>query len=728
MAGAERVVVEIVKSLKESSSHSHVIEVASLSGREPPLPIAVRQRGLFAILFGRYDVIHSHLFLPGLVVRLRRIFDKTFVWIHTVHYCSYQGQKWPLVKRILDEHCIFPTADHLVAVSRQTYKGIRKYPNAEMIENALELKDKTSVCHARKNRPFTIGSVAMLRSEKGLDDLILAMKAVTQVLPEATLRIAGDGPELKSLISLTRKLQLQDNIEFCGFVEDIDNFLASLDMYVNPAKTESFGMAVLEAMQFSLPIVATAVGANSDVLGNGSFGVLVPRGEAIVKSLTEAILEISKDTGPGKKRSHLGLQYYSGRLKIGVMVEKYRALLERSVRPGVCMICPVVTHSTGGLQRQIWLQSRELTRLGYRVFLLQRQDRLKKTPAEWSHVDFLSTPNPFANWHPDSSFAHRIRGIVFIIAGFVQICRHRHRISVLHAHQLYSPTLIGVAAKLLLGKALVVKVTASGFLGESRELKKLPFFRLRRMAFKHIDRLIVLSEEMRLEMLDLGFDPQRIALVPNGVELPNLNAERTLKKDFDAPFRILYCGRLSSEKCLSDLIEAAAQVGRSGLACEVHLVGGSYGGRDVTESLKRLASSVESDTRVIFHGNQKQVAPFYLSADVFVLPSVSEGMSNALLEALSYGIPCVVSDIVPNRSLVEDRVNGLCFRQGDIKDLADKLSILARDRQAGFSLGGALGESARKSIEIRFSSRVIGAKISEIYRQIMAAPVAELGV
>jgi len=720
LAGAERLVVEIAKALQKH----YRVEIAALDKKGDPLPIQVRQRGIFAILFGKYELIHSHLFLPGLLVRVRRIFDTRFVWIHTVHYCSYQGQKWGRVKKILDHRFIFPKADNLVAVSRQTFESIRCHPRAELIENAIELTEKAASVSLRNSSSVTIGAVSMLRSEKGLEDLVSAMALVTAKFPNVKLRIAGEGPELQRLLSLTKRLRLTHCVEFLGFVDDIDSFFKTIDICVNPARTESFGMAMLEAMQFSLPLVATAVGANSDLLLNGALGILVPRNQRTSHGLAEAIETVMADIPAWRQRSYDGLKYYQKHLKTEGMLGKYVTLVRKALRPGICMICPVVTQATGGIQRQLLLQSRELSLLGYRVFLLQRKDKINERLPQWAHVEFLSTPNPWSSLGKETGLGHRIRGVIFLGFGLFQIFRHRHRISVLHAHQLFSPTLMGVFAKRLFKKRLVVKVTASGPFGELRELKRLPFFKWRLDAFRYIDRLIVLSEQMRREMLELGFAKQQIELMPNGVELPALYRAQSMGRG-SAPshkFQILYCGRLSTEKCLEDLLNAAAALGTSGFPAEVHLVGGTYGGRDVTPMLRTLAERLSKDTQVIFHGNQANVEPFYLAADVFVLPSVSEGMSNALLEALAYGLPCVVSDIEPNRSLVESGVNGLCFQQGNVEDLKRQLETLARDKADGSAMARSLGSHARKDIQSMYSASVIGEKLGSIYYSLLSGP------
>jgi glycosyltransferase involved in cell wall biosynthesis len=221
---------------------------------------------------------------------------------------------------------------------------------------------------------------------------------------------------------------------------------------------------------------------------------------------------------------------------------------------------------------------------------------------------------------------------------------------------------------------------------------------------------------MREEMKELGFQSDKIELIPNSVKLPiDSRSEKRNVSQLSAAFRILYCGRLSSEKSLSTLLKAAYLLHLKKVPCEVHLVGGTYGGRDTTSDLKKLANEL-SGIKVFFHGVQKDVAKFYETADVFVLPSASEGMSNALLEALSYGLPCVASDIVPNRTLITDGINGLLFKQGDAEALAKKLLLLAEDQQSSGQLSLQLGSEARNRIQANYSTELICQKLNHIYQ------------
>ena len=714
IAGAERIGLQIARSLKPNyditigvTVNDHPHQLAS------EFPI----RGIFSILFGKFDIIHTHLFFPGVLVRIRRLFGRGFHWIHTVHYCSYGGQRGRRIKKFLDEKWVFPKADRLVAVSPPVLNLIARFPQATLIENAVELPVRRGPGKAVTPGRFVLGTTAMLRDEKGVADLIGAMPRLRASYPGLILKIAGDGPLHDALSRQIESLGLSDAVYLLGYVDNISNFLKSLDGFVSPSLTESFGLALLEAMQYSLPIVATSVGAIPALLGQGTYGKLLPVGADFGYELAEALGQVLSDPMEWQTRSAAGRAFHQKRLSPGTMLKEYAALFAEPSRRGICMVCPIVTQATGGVQKQLKLQSRELNRRGYRVYVLQRGDAQFATKfGEWPHVTFLWTPNPLPHFAMDSKFLHRLRGLLFIIFGLLRVFQNRRNISVLHAHQLFSATTVGVLAKIFFGKRLVVKVTASGMLGELRELRRLPFYWLRKKTFRAIDRVIVLSREMYAEMVELGFPESKIQMVPNSVEIPS--AAPLKMRVEDAPLQILYCGRLSREKSLDTLLRAVAQLKWQGINFVVNLVGGTYGGRDVTGDLKALAQKLQIAERIIFHGAIKDVGVFYRSADVFVLPSISEGMSNALLEALAFGLPCVASNIIPNQTLIEDEKNGLLFQLCDADDLARQLTRLDQDRRASGTLSQKLGEEARKSVSCFFSTESVGLKLSQIYTKL----------
>ncbi len=719
VAGAERVVGDVRRFIESSEGGEFKVDLATL--RDSAGIADQRRLGLATMLFGNYDVIHSHLFLPGLALRLRRLFDRRFVWVHTVHYVNYEGQTWPRLKRLLDRHFIFSAADQLVAVSPSVFSALSDFQNKTLIENQIALRSDQIESHRTfVEGELVIGAMAMLRPEKGIDDLIEAHRLLLLRGEAVRLKIAGDGPELQRLQQRVRDLSLQDTVDFLGYVAEPQQFFRSIDVFVNSSKTESFGLAMLEAFQFSVPVIAASVGHSPELLQGGRFGRLVARDELFVVRLADEIQTARAQLTARREQSAAGLRHYLSTMSSEAMPKAYLALYQRLLRPGVCMISPIVTQATGGIQRQILLQSRELDRRGYRVFILQRRDRhlakyLAQDQQRWSHVTFLSTPDFGENQFHDSPFLTKLRGLAFVVLGIFAVARFRQRIQILHAHQLYSPSLIAFAAKKLFGMVTVVKVTASGIYGEYQQLQKLPFFKLRKWTFQSLDRVVVLTEDMQSEVRQLGLRPSQISLVPNSVEnQPEIDTALPLKASFSR-LEVLFCGRLSKEKSLDTLIKALVLLAHDGVSSRLRLVGGDHGGRADSEHLRSLCAQLPDDVEVEFSGHQENVRPFYLSSDVFVLPSLSEGMSNSLLEAMAYGLVCIVSDIPANTFVIQNGVNGLHFRCADAIHLKNQLRNVADDLAKNGEISDSISKNAQATIAERFSVQSVGARLSEIY-------------
>lgn len=120
-----------------------------------------------------------------------------------------------------------------------------------------------------------IGSLGRLHRVKGYDTLLLAAASLRALAVEFDLEIAGEGQERAALERQAAELGL-DNARFSGFASDPQAFLAGLDLYVQPSRSEGFCIAAHEAMQAGLPVIASAVGELARSISPGVTGELVP--------------------------------------------------------------------------------------------------------------------------------------------------------------------------------------------------------------------------------------------------------------------------------------------------------------------------------------------------------------------------------------------------------------------------------------------------------------------
>lgn len=228
-----------------------------------------------------------------------------------------------------------------------------------------------------------------------------------------------------------------------------------------------------------------------------------------------------------------------------------------------------------------------------------------------------------------------------------------------------------------------------------------------RMAVKHASEIIVLSRGVQ-EYFWKTYKRKTI-FIPNGVSRPELKEARKITEKFGLRENsfFLYLGRLVPEKGLRYLIEAY-----KGMNTDKKLViaGGSSDTDEFTQELKCLVGNNEN---IIFTGfvAGRLREELYSNAYVYVLPSDLEGMPLSLLEAMSYGNCCVVSDIEECSEVVEDKA--VVFRKSDIGDLREKLNMLCNNEDLVLSYK----HTAADFISTKYSWDEVSRKTFKLYRK-----------
>lgn len=235
---------------------------------------------------------------------------------------------------------------------------------------------------------------------------------------------------------------------------------------------------------------------------------------------------------------------------------------------------------------------------------------------------------------------------------------HRFRPDVVHAFELRSPTLTAAAFRALTGTPVVAKVLRGGALGDIAALSRRPLDR-RRLAFmlSRVDAFNVISKEIDEELGAAGVDGSRRHFIPNGVDVDQYRpVGRERKAAARAalglpPGPVALCvGRLEPEKRFLDLARIWPQIRMRLPDATLAIVG--------TGSLEAPLRACEA-TGVVVAGKTDDILPWYAAADCFVLPSRSEGLSNALLEAMAMGLACVATRVGAAPELLADGLGGL---------------------------------------------------------------------
>lgn len=198
----------------------------------------------------------------------------------------------------------------------------------------------------------------------------------------------------------------------------------------------------------------------------------------------------------------------------------------------------------------------------------------------------------------------------------------------------------------------------------------------------------------------------KITIIPNGVSIPAQTAAVARNSHF------LYIGNFSqtaAHKAFDVLLEAWAMFHQQRPAPRLLLLGG--GDASPWQALARQRGCADS---VDFLGYQTSLTPFFKQSCCLLLPSRKEGIANALLEAQSWGIPAIVSDIPGNRAVVAHQKNGLIVPVGDSKAFAEAMLHLHDSPE----LRKEYGAAARKRMEDVFALDKVADQTVALYQRL----------
>ena len=241
------------------------------------------------------DIVHTHTSKAGVLGRLAASKAGVPRVVHSTHGLIYDDnanipgiKKGLLLKTFLwADQRVGKVTDQLITLSEQeTGDAIRlklaKSDKIKSISNGIPLEALSNIDRTPdhwKKESFTIGIAGRLASEKGHRLLLQCFHRIVAKHEQLVLKIAGAGPLEQELKQLTKDLNLEDKVEFCGFQKDMALFLKDLDLFVLSSHYEGFGLVLIEAMAAGLPVVATDVGGVREVVVDGKTGLIVPPGQ-----------------------------------------------------------------------------------------------------------------------------------------------------------------------------------------------------------------------------------------------------------------------------------------------------------------------------------------------------------------------------------------------------------------------------------------------------------------
>lgn len=242
-----------------------------------------------------YDIIHTHNSSPQMFTAIANIFCHKKL-VTTEHSTNNRKRERGGIFRLLDKwmYCRY---NNVICISESAEKKLREYLGSTdgqhicTINNGVDVEmfHKAELLPELKSEKFVAVMVAGFREAKDQDTLIKAMSLLPK--EQFELWLVGDGIRRGELQNFIQELNLQENVKFLGLRTDVPNVLKSADVVVMSSHWEGFGLAAVEGMAVTKPVVVSNVPGLAQVV-KGS-GILFPHGDE--KTLAETIIKLHDD-------------------------------------------------------------------------------------------------------------------------------------------------------------------------------------------------------------------------------------------------------------------------------------------------------------------------------------------------------------------------------------------------------------------------------------------------
>lgn len=304
-------------------------------------------------------------------------------------------------------------------------------------------------------------------------------------------------------------------------------------------------------------------------------------------------------------------------------------------------------------------------------------------------------------------------GAVLLVKLAALLVARRHRVAAFHAHIANNMAAVTSVVGRLLGKRVVVKLTGmQEMVGGILDARPNLFTRLKKAAFRQAGFLQATSVRIGNLLVERGFDRSRVLLVPNGVDVERFSgpADAALRLRLCGSARIvgLFVGRLAPEKGHEMLLRAWAGAFTHRTDMRLLLVGDG----PLRQSLGALAQRLRIGDQVVFAGHATDVAPFVALADVGLLTSLAEGLSNALLEYMAGGLPVIGSRVSGTEDFVIPGETGWLFEPGVQDELGGCLAAAGALDDVALK---RLGNNARRRILLSASLDAVTDRLVDHY-------------
>ncbi|MEZ6100088.1 MAG: glycosyltransferase family 4 protein [Pirellulaceae bacterium] len=371
------------------------------------------------------------------------------------------------------------------------------------------------------------------------------------------------------------------------------------------------------------------------------------------------------------------------------------------------MICPQFFPIVGGYEIAAARLSASLARTGISVVVLtEMRDRT------WPRCE---TREGYEIRRWSCIYRRHLHTVTSTLSFIKFLVFHGARFDVWHVHQYGMHCALAILFGRLLRRPVVMKLTSSTSMGIERALQGARFSTVLMHLHRRVSMCLAVTNETLNEAISFGIPESRTLVIPNGLEpyefLPSDNGSRAKAKSFlgfNFERMVLSVGRLSQEKNPLGLVRAWSRVIAN---CQASVGLAVVGDGPQLHIVRRLVHELGLEKTIVFAGWQTVLTNWYRAADVFVVASHLEGLSNTMIEALASGVPVVSTCVSGSSKLLGVKPGGIVINVGDEVSMSEAILKLIHDED----LRSRLAANARRLFEREFSMDRIVEQVLDVY-------------
>ena len=289
----------------------------------------------------------------------------------------------------------------------------------------------------------------------------------------------------------------------------------------------------------------------------------------------------------------------------------------------------------------------------------------------------------------------------------------KKQIHVVRTHR-YRSNLYGRLAAFLAGVPVIIASVHDNYRTDKRPKRRI----MNRILSKITDKIVAVSEDVKEDIMRYDrIDPSKIEVIPNGIDVERFNPEKNttdIRKEFsleEDDIVIGFVGRIVPAKGLEYLLNALPYLKEEFKSIKLLIVGEG----SLVEKLKERAKKNNIFDNILFIGRRRDIPEILASINIFVMPSIAEGLPNALLEAMAMGKPIVTTEVGGIPEIVKNGFNGLLVPPRDTLSLSKAIKELISNDQ----LAAKLGQAASNLVHNNLSIKAIAQKWQSLYLSIL---------